>query len=479
MDTASFQFLGFGLAAALISNFSRSRVWRSCVLLLASLLFLGLLAHNPILFLPLAGFLLLGYLGIFLLERGFSRSMVWSILAVILVYVWLKKYTFLPEGSFLHSPYFTLGISYIFFRVLHLLIETGDGGEKRRVGVGAYLLYTLNFTTLVSGPIQRYDAFARDQFASEPLPLGPRVVGLQLERIIRGFFKVNVLAPLLYAVHEDALVQVTHPFSPLSLKIYAAFKLTVVYPFFLYTNFSGYIDIVIAIARLMRVRLPENFDRPFSASSFLDFWNRWHITLSTWLKTYVYNPLLLALMRRISSLALQPLLGVFCFFVTFFLIGIWHGRTSEFVIFGVLQGGGVAINKLWQLGLARALGRKGYKALAANPVYIACGRGLTFSWFAFTLFWFWSGWKQIGLVYTALSMAQWLAVWLAIWLCAVIVLATWEALRAALLSVKSAEGPVLTSRYARVVYASALALAALVLTVLLNQPAPDIVYKAF
>ena len=111
-------------------------------------------------------------------------------------------------------------------------------------------------------------------------------------------------------------------------------------PVFLYSNFSGYIDIVIALARLMRVRLPENFDRPFSASSVLDFWNRWHITLSNWLKTYVYNPLLMALMRRILILIVEPFLGVFSFFVTFFLIGLWHGRTSEFVFFGVLTGAG-------------------------------------------------------------------------------------------------------------------------------------------
>ena len=202
--------------------------------------------------------------------------MVWSILAVIFVYVWLKKYTFLPEGTFLHYPYFMLGLSYIFFRVLHLLIETGDGGEKRHVGLGAYLLYTLNFTTLVTGPIQRYDAFARDQFASEPIALGPRVIGLQLERIVRGFFKVNVLAMLFHMVQEDALAQMSQSL-PLSLKLFSAFRLAVVYPFFLYANFSGYIDIVIALARLMRVRLPENFDRPFSASSFLDFWNRWHL----------------------------------------------------------------------------------------------------------------------------------------------------------------------------------------------------------
>jgi len=478
MDSASIQFVAFGLAAAILSNFSRSRAWRSAVLMVASLVFLGLLAHNPIVFLPLAGFLLLGYGALVLLQRGWSKSAVWSVLAVLFVYIWLKKYTFLPSGIFIYSPYFTLGLSYILFRVLHLLIETGDNREKYRVGPGSYLLYTLNFTTFVSGPIQRYDEFARDQFADQPIALGPRTIGLQLERIVRGFFKVNVLAMLLDMLRVDALAQLHQPL-PVSLKMFAAARVAVLYPLFLYANFSGYIDMVIAIARLMRVRLPENFDRPFSAASFLDFWNRWHITLSVWLKTYVYNPLLVALMRRISSLAIQPFLGAFCFFVTFFLVGLWHGRTSEFLIFGVLQGGGVSANKLWQIELARALGRKGYKALAQNPFYIAFGRGLTFTWFAFTLFWFWASWTQIHTVFAALPMLAWLGAWLAIWLAATAFLALWELLRAGLLSIKTVDGPVFTSRYARVVYASALGLIAVVITVLLNQPAPEIVYKAF
>ncbi len=478
MDNASFQFVIFGLAAALLSNLSRSRVWRSMVLFVASVVFLGLLSHDPIAFLPLAGFLLLGYALLLLIERGWSRAMAWCILAVILVYVWLKKYTFLPESAFLHYPYFTLGLSYIFFRVLHLIIESGDGTEKRHIGLGAYLLYTINFTTFVSGPIQRYDEFAQDQFAAEPIVLGPRTIGLQVERIIRGFFKVNVLAMIFQALQQDALAQMSQPL-PLNLKLFSALRLTVLYPLFLYANFSGYIDIVIALARLMRVRLPENFDRPFSASSVLDFWNRWHITLSTWLKTYVYNPLLLTLMRRISSLKLQAFLGVFCFFVTFFLVGVWHGRTSEFVFFGVLTGGGMSINKLWQMGLTRAMGRKGYRELAKNPAYAAFGRGLNFIWFAFTLFWFWGSWRQIENVFAALSAVEWLYVWSAGWLIVTAVLAFWEWLRAALLSIKTAGGPVLLSRYARVVYASALGLGAFVMTVLLNQPAPDIVYKAF
>jgi len=474
MDTASFQFVAFGLAIAALSNLSSSRTWRPAVLLLASFVLIGMLAPHAVLLLPMGGFLLLGYAGLKMLERGSPRRLVWGVLAVILVYAWLKRYTFLPQGAFLHFPYFTLGLSYIFFRVLHLLIATANGTRKAAIGPGSYLLYTLNFTTLVSGPIQRYDEFANDQFAKHPIPLGPRAIGLQLERIVRGFFKVNVLAMVLHMIQDDALAQMSEPL-PLPQKLFAAFRLAVVYPFFLYANFSGYIDIVIALARLLRVRLPENFNRPFSATSFLDFWNRWHITLSLWLRTYVYNPLVVYLMRRIES----AFTGVACFFVTFFLIGIWHGRTSEFALFGVLQGGGVAINKLWQLQMARWIGRKGYRAVAERPIYRALARGLTFSWFAFTLFWFWANWAQINALFLALSHAQWLAVWLCIWLAATLVLAAWEWVRAALLSISLRGVPVLTSRYARVVYASLLGLAAFVVVFLLNQPAPGIVYKAF
>ena len=479
MDQASIQFVCFGLAAAVLSNLSRSRTWRSAILMLASLVFLVLcFEHQPFALIPLAGFLVLGYAALALIEKGWQKVTAWSVVAVIFAYIWLKKYTFLPEGSFLQFSYSTLGLSYIFFRVLHLLIESGSGSEKRHIGPGAYLLYMLNFTTFVSGPIQRYEEFARDQFAEEPIPLGTSVIGLQLERIVRGFFKVNVLAMLLDRLRVDALHEVTH-LGPDSFKLYAAFRLAVLYPLFLYANFSGYIDIVIAVARLMRVQLPENFDRPFSASSVIEFWTRWHMTLSNWLKTYVYNPLLVALMRRISSIAWEPFLGVFCFFVTFFLIGIWHGRTSEFLVFGVLTGGGMSINKLWQLGMIRAMGRKPYRELGQKPLYKAFGRGLNYSWFAFTLFWFWAGWKQIDAVFSSLSVAEWIGVWLAVWLAATAALGVWEWLRSVLLSIAPAGQPLLTSRYARMVYASALCLAAIVFTVLLSQPAPDIVYKAF
>ena len=478
MDSASFKFVVYGLAVALVANLFASSRWRLAVLLTSSLAFLAMQTTSVAALLPFAGFLVLGYLCLTAITRGWPRSRLIGIVAIIGAFLWVKKYTILPSALFLEHPYLTVGISYIFFRVLHLCIEAVPGAGGAAKGPARYLAYTVNFTTLISGPIQRYDAFAADAFADPPLALDAATVGRQLERIVRGFFKVNVLALLFDIVHTDALADLTQAAS-LPTRLLAAFKLSVVYPFFLYNNFSGYIDIVIGLARLLRIRLPENFDRPFSAASFLDFWNRWHITLSLWLKTYVYNPLLVALARRTESLEVQQYLGVFCFFVTFFLVGVWHGRTSEFAVFGILQGGGVAANKLWQLWLTRALGRKGYKALAAGSVYTIAARGLTFSWFAFTLYWFWSDWTQIDAIAASLRPEAWLSVWITVIVAASATLAAWERLRTELLAPERGPGYFLQSLYVRVGFAASLALLAFIMVALLDQPAPDIVYKAF
>ena len=95
---------------------------------------------------------------------------------------------------------------------------------------------------------------------------------------------------------------------------------------YLYANFSGYMDVVIGTARFLRIELPENFHWPFAATGYIDFWGRWHMTLSTWFKTYVYSPLLMTLMRRYPAASAEPYLGVFAYFVTFFFVGVWHGQ---------------------------------------------------------------------------------------------------------------------------------------------------------
>jgi D-alanyl-lipoteichoic acid acyltransferase DltB (MBOAT superfamily) len=161
------------------------------------------------------------------------------------------------------------------------------------------------------------------------------------------------------------------------------------YTAYLYFNFSGYMDIVIGIGVLLGQALPENFDRPFSARSFLEFWQRWHMTLSNWFKLYLFNPFLMFLMARIPAPALTAYLGVVAFFVTFLVMGVWHGTTRVFVIYGLLMGAGASVNKLWQIFCTDRLGKKRYKALGQTTAYSYAARGLTFAYFTVALTCLW------------------------------------------------------------------------------------------
>ncbi len=153
------------------------------------------------------------------------------------------------------------------------------------------------------------------QLARTPMPLNFVVAGKAFEGIIIGFFKVNVLSLIFSTLQGEALTALTalsvrHDFGESML---AGLLIDATYPLYLYCNCSGYIDTVIGIARFLRIGLPENFDRPFSSDNFIHFWSRWHITLSERLKTYVYNPLVIGLMRKNPSPGAEPFFGVLAF----------------------------------------------------------------------------------------------------------------------------------------------------------------------
>lgn len=131
------------------------------------------------------------------------------------------------------------------------------------------------------------------------------------------------------------------------------------YPAYVYINFAGYCSVVIAAASLLGLRLPENFDRPYLARNMIEFWNRWHITLSHWLRDYLFTPGYKALAQRWPTRAasMVPL----CYFMVFLVAGVWHGSSANFVVFGMLHGTGVSVAKMWENHLIRRLGRKGLK----------------------------------------------------------------------------------------------------------------------
>jgi D-alanyl-lipoteichoic acid acyltransferase DltB (MBOAT superfamily) len=167
------------------------------------------------------------------------------------------------------------------------------------------------------------------------------------------------------------------------------------YAVYLYFNFSGYMDVVIGIGRLFGFSLPENFDRPFSSTSFLEFWSRWHITLSEWFKFYVFNPLLKTLTYRWDNPGSAPYLGVIAFFVVFLLMGIWHGSSYSFLLYGLFLGAGVSLNKLYEVEMRRRFGKAFYRSLGAHPLYGAFGGALTFAYWSMALTCFWMDYRHI------------------------------------------------------------------------------------
>lgn len=483
MSITSLPFLYFVLASVLLVRLAgrwggvAARGW---VMLGCNLFFAASFVNGAwLLLLPMAGFALMGLAITHWLKRNTApKAFGLAVLLVLAVFVWLKKYSFVPEALWIQHPYLTLGLSYILFRVLQVMIDTREGHLTDGIGLRDYGNYLTSYPTFMSGPIQRVQDWQEQQ--REPLPLGWAMLGDAAERMVLGLFKVAVVAPIVLGWHKGALKGLDDATTLTSLGSTGAL-VAGGYAVYLYLNFSGYTDIVVGVGRLLGLTLPENFNRPFAAGSFLDFWARWHMSLSDWLKTYVYNPVVVALMRRYPSRKLEPYIGVAAFFVTFFLIGLWHGQTMVFALYGFLLGLGVSVNKLYQIALTKRLGRKPYNELARRPLYQAWGRGLTFAWFSLSLVCFWAGWDQIVGLCSRLGGLGIAATAVALMAFASTVFTAWELLRQGLLRpVRASDGqPWLRHRYARTVWVTAMVAIAVTSLALTSGPAPDIVYKNF
>lgn len=407
MTLTSLGFVAFALVVALLSNASRSVEWRSWVLLAANGAFIVSYVDRPLHLLPLAAFLLLCFSSIELVRRRPSTAALWVALTSILAsFVLLKKFSFLSDAWLLPFPYLLMGLSYVLFRALHLLIDARQGELKEPVSPRDFFNYTCNFLTFTAGPIQRFEAYRAQR--QQPLVLDEPRVFQAFSRIVLGFLKVAAVSAVfdnLFQTVSGRLLE-AHAAAAFSAPAFAlAFVAAAVcYTVYLYYNFSGYVDIVVGVGWLCGQDLPENFNQPFLARSFLDFWSRWHMTLSDWFKTYVFNPLLKVLAARFRSAKAGPYLAVAAFFVTFTIMGVWHGTTSVFVIYGLILGAGASVNKLWQVLAVQRLGKKRYKALAETAPAIYVSRGLTLAYFALALTCLWVDLAQLFAIFGRLGV---------------------------------------------------------------------------
>jgi D-alanyl-lipoteichoic acid acyltransferase DltB (MBOAT superfamily) len=235
-----------------------------------------------------------------------------------------------------------LGFSYIAFRLIHVLRDR-QTGRLPGLGLAEFATYVVFFPSLAAGPIDRAERFAQDLRKEFVLTQEETVLGGQ--RIILGLFKKFVLADTLALIAlNDLLAMQVRTTGWMWVIVYA-------YTLQIYFDFSGYTDIAIGIARLVGVRLPENFAAPYLKPNLTQFWNSWHMTLTQWFRSYFFNPF----NRWMRGFKIMPawvmiLIGQLA---TMLLIGLWHGITLNFVFWGLWHGLGLFVQNRWSDFLRR------------------------------------------------------------------------------------------------------------------------------
>jgi D-alanyl-lipoteichoic acid acyltransferase DltB (MBOAT superfamily) len=293
-----------------------------------------------------------------------ARSWLYSawLIAVVAVFLVVKQYHWILDPlagqrlSFINI--FTLGLSFILFRQIALGIDVRDGAVND-VGLLDYLNYNLAFWTFFAGPIQRFEAARNEyrQFSENSAPIPSRVMLLGLIRAVFGYIKMVSIAGRL-GRYTVITVFTHHPDIP-----HLLFFL-LVFPTYLYLNFSGYVDIVVGIAAAVGFRLPENFNHPYLGRNPSDYWSRWHITLSELLRDYVLFPLQMALSRRVPTLVALIIAAM----VSFLIMGIWHGNQVGFIYFGLMHGAAVGIQNVYASILKSTLSKSALRAYKSSLV---------------------------------------------------------------------------------------------------------------
>jgi len=271
-------------------------------------------------------------------RRGWQRAFVITSIVVSLgVLFFFKYFNFVSESvssllNFIGIPAakYTLdlilpvGISFYTFQTLSYVIDVYRGRIKAERHFGYYALYVSFFPQLVAGPIERPENLLPQLKMKNPFTVGDVTMGLKL--MLVGFFKKIVIADQI-SVYVDAVYNNATGDATNGLTVLIA---TLLFALQIYCDFSGYTDIAIGCSRILGIRLMQNFNDPYRATTIKDFWRRWHISLTSWFTDYVYIPLGGSRCKR-----WRHLMNVM---IVFLLSGIWHGAALTFIIWGAVHG---------------------------------------------------------------------------------------------------------------------------------------------
>jgi len=365
----SYTFLFGFLPIALIGYQIAAHWHRRAVVLWLVLISLAFYAYwRPLYLLLLGGSVLFNYTAGALISRRIpnsisTRVLLWTAISANIAALcyfkylipWVNGVTAVFRDPFHWSEVvLPLGISFFTFTQIAYLVDLQQGAAHQQ-DLDSYTLFVTFFPHLIAGPILHHGEIMPQFQKERDFRLRADDLAVGFAWFVMGLFKKVVLADR-FATEADAAFR-----SPAFLHTGASWVGVLSYSLQLYFDFSGYSDMALGLARMFSIDFPLNFASPYKSTNIIDFWQRWHMTLTRYIMSYLYNPISMWINRRrvrsgkkISRKATATVEGfvqlvAFPTTVTLFLAGVWHGAGMQFVIFGLLHAVYLCINHGWRV----------------------------------------------------------------------------------------------------------------------------------
>ena len=280
---------------------------------------------------------------------GKSRAMIVYLLAFIvyqyfLVFLaqrieakWLKPLVFLSILPLVINKVFALtslhllafiGISYMSFKTIQIMLEISDGLIKEKITVKDYLQFLLFFPTVSAGPIDRSRRFLKEINEVMPRKEYLELAGDGVYRIVLGLLYKIVLSTYVY--------QMLLALNNTGIVVYSI-KYMYLYTLYLFFDFAGYSLMAVGSSNILGIQTPMNFNKPFLSVDIKDFWTRWHITLSTWLRDFVFSRVLMQVIRK-KWFKNRLHNATYAYMVNMLVMGFWHGLSVSYIVYGFYHG---------------------------------------------------------------------------------------------------------------------------------------------
>ena len=310
------------LLIGFVVNFFEKR--KDYYILALSLLFAGAIyGKSRAMMVYLLAFIVYQYFLVFLAQRIEAKRLKPLVFLSILPLVINKVFAL----TSLHLLAF-IGISYMSFKTIQIMLEISDGLIKEKVSVKDYLQFLLFFPTVSAGPIDRSRRFLKEINEVMPQKEYLELAGDGMYRIVLGLLYKVVLSTYVY--------QMLLTLNNTGTVVYSI-KYMYLYTLYLFFDFAGYSLMAVGSSNILGIQTPMNFNKPFLSVDIKDFWTRWHITLSTWLRDFVFSRVLMQVIRK-KWFKNRLHNATYAYMVNMLVMGFWHGLSVSYIVYGFYHG---------------------------------------------------------------------------------------------------------------------------------------------